>query len=134
MDVRLVEDRHQHARLALQREGQPEHCHEIRRAQPALELTGPRLREPAPLGELDLRQPALFPQLAHVLAEQIPCAFLRLRILAEDGSESVDEFVMRTFEALADIHREQLEPHVRGLSAAIAWPQEPSSSQPSDTN
>jgi len=57
-----------------------------------------------------------------------------LRILAEDGSEAVETFVTRTFEDLVDIHRERLEPHICGLAEAIAWPQEPLSSQPSGTN
>jgi hypothetical protein len=57
-----------------------------------------------------------------------------LRLLAGDGSETVEEFVTRTFEELADLHRDRLEPHISGFAEAIAWPEEPLSSQAIDTN
>lgn len=55
-----------------------------------------------------------------------------LRILAEDGAETVDEMLMRMFHELADINRDRLEPRIPGLVEAIAWPWEPSTSQPLD--
>lgn len=52
-----------------------------------------------------------------------------LRILAGDGSESVDEMLMRTFQELADIHQERLAHVIPDLAEAIAWPREPIPSQ-----
>jgi hypothetical protein len=57
-----------------------------------------------------------------------------LRILAADGSETAEEFLTRTLEELVDVHRDRLEPHIPGFAEAIAWPEEPSSSQAIDTN
>lgn len=48
-----------------------------------------------------------------------------LKILAGDGSESVDTMLMRTFAELADINKERLAPVIPDLAEAIAWPNEP---------
>lgn len=52
-----------------------------------------------------------------------------LRVLAGDASESVDTMLERMFSELADINKERLTPVIPGLAEAIAWPQQPLTSQ-----
>jgi hypothetical protein len=46
-----------------------------------------------------------------------------LRVLANDGRESVDTMLTRMFEELADLHHERLAPLIPGLAEAVAWPE-----------
>ena len=46
-----------------------------------------------------------------------------LRVLADDGRESVDAMLTRMFEELTDLHQERLSWLIPGLAEAIAWPE-----------
>jgi len=46
-----------------------------------------------------------------------------LKLLAEDGHESVDTMVVRMFDELADLKKERLSPLIPGLAEAIRWPE-----------
>jgi hypothetical protein len=46
-----------------------------------------------------------------------------LKILAEEGAETVDTLLERMFNELADNERERLEARIPGLSEAIRWPE-----------
>jgi hypothetical protein len=46
-----------------------------------------------------------------------------LRVLADDGRESVDAMLTRMFEELTDVHQERLARVIPGLAEAIAWPE-----------
>jgi hypothetical protein len=46
-----------------------------------------------------------------------------LRVLADDGRESVDAMLTRMFEELTDLNQERLARLIPGLAEAIAWPE-----------
>jgi hypothetical protein len=46
-----------------------------------------------------------------------------LRVLADDGRESVDAMLTRMFEELTDLNQERLARVTPGLAEAIAWPE-----------
>ena len=46
-----------------------------------------------------------------------------LRVLADDGHESVDTMVVRMFDELADLNKERLSPLIPGLAEATRWPE-----------
>ena len=46
-----------------------------------------------------------------------------LRVLADDGRESVDAMLTRMFEELTDLNQERLSRLIPGLAEAIAWPE-----------
>lgn len=54
-----------------------------------------------------------------------------LRVLAEDGRESVDTLLTRMFEELTDLNQERLSRLIPGLSEAIGWPEREEMQQPS---
>lgn len=54
-----------------------------------------------------------------------------LKILAEEGSETVDTFLERMFNELASNEQERLETRVPGLAEAIRWPEVVETQQPS---
>jgi hypothetical protein len=53
-----------------------------------------------------------------------------LRVLAEDGRESVDTMLERMFHELTDLHRERLSLVIPGLAEAMAWPEVEEQQQP----
>jgi len=53
-----------------------------------------------------------------------------LRVLAEDGRESVDTMLERMFHELTDLHRERLSLVIPGLGEAIRWPEVDEQQQP----
>jgi hypothetical protein len=46
-----------------------------------------------------------------------------LKVLADDGRESVDAMLMRMFEELTDLNHERLSRLIPGLAEAIMWPE-----------
>ena len=46
-----------------------------------------------------------------------------LRVLADDGRESIDAMLTRMFEELTDLNQERLSRLIPGLAEAIAWPE-----------
>lgn len=54
-----------------------------------------------------------------------------LKVLADDGRESVDTMLTRMFEELTDINKERLSRLIPGLADAIGWPERDESEQPS---
>jgi len=46
-----------------------------------------------------------------------------LRVLAEDGRESVDAMLTRMFEELTDLNHQRLSRLIPGLAEAFAWPE-----------
>lgn len=54
-----------------------------------------------------------------------------LKVLAEDGRESVDTMLMRMFEELTDLNKERLSRLIPGLAEAIGWPEREEGEQPS---
>jgi len=54
-----------------------------------------------------------------------------LKVLAEDGRESVDTFLMRMFEELTDLNKERLSRLIPGLAEAIGWPEHEEGERPS---
>lgn len=46
-----------------------------------------------------------------------------LKVLADDGRESVDAMLTRMFEELTDLNQERLSRVIPGLGEAIAWPE-----------
>lgn len=54
-----------------------------------------------------------------------------LKVLAEDGRESVDTMLMRMFEELTDLNKERLSRLIPGLAEAIGWPEHEEGDQPS---
>jgi hypothetical protein len=54
-----------------------------------------------------------------------------LQVLAEDGRESVDTFLMRMFDELTDLNKERLSRLIPGLAEAIGWPEREEGDQPS---
>ena len=54
-----------------------------------------------------------------------------LKVLADDGRESVDTMLIRMFEELTDLNKERLSHLIPGLADAIGWPEREESQQPS---
>jgi hypothetical protein len=54
-----------------------------------------------------------------------------LKVLADDGSESVDALLTRMLEELTDLNKERLSRLIPGLSEAIGWPEREEMQQPS---
>lgn len=54
-----------------------------------------------------------------------------LKVLADDGRESVDTMLTRMFEELTDLNKERLSRLIPGLADAIGWPEREESQQPS---
>jgi len=54
-----------------------------------------------------------------------------LKVLADDGRESIDTMLMRMFEELTDLNKERLSRLIPGLADAIGWPEREESQQPS---
>ena len=53
-----------------------------------------------------------------------------LRVLADDGRESVDAMLTRMLEELTDLNQERLARLIPGLAEAIAWPEAGQSDRP----
>jgi hypothetical protein len=53
-----------------------------------------------------------------------------LKVLADDGSESINTMLTRMFEELTDVNKERLSPLIPGLSEAIGWPEREETRQP----
>jgi hypothetical protein len=73
-EVFPIENRHEIDGFALQRERQPEDRYEVGRPAAALQLTDASLREATPVRNLHLRKPALLPQLAQMISEDLTSA------------------------------------------------------------
>lgn len=54
-----------------------------------------------------------------------------LKVLADDGSESIDTMLTRMFEELTDLNKERLSRLIPGLSEAIGWPEREETQRPS---